>query len=71
MESVGWERYGTVGEYVIWQVDDVYNVTSGEPPFSDSGYYDLEALLRLKGLRFTDVVLDAVGYSSLPLSPRI
>ena len=40
MESVGWERYGTVGDYVVWRDEDVYNVTAGEVPLSDSGYYD-------------------------------
>lgn len=70
MEDALWERYGTVGAYIVWRNDDVYNVTDGEAPLSDSGYYNLEALLNLKGLRFDDVVLDTPENRSLCASPR-
>lgn len=69
MDNVDWERYGTVGDYVVWRNDDVYNVTAGDVPFSDSGYYDLESLLKLKGLRIADVDIDRTPVSTVT-SPR-
>lgn len=45
-----WAVHGYVDGYVIWKRDDVFNVTDGDPPSSFSGYHELDALLRLKGL---------------------
>ncbi|MDW9481386.1 hypothetical protein GOB57_22320 [Sinorhizobium meliloti] len=56
MNVVEWERYGTVGEHVVWRGGDVFNITDGEAPLSDGGYYNLESLLKLKGFRIEDVV---------------
>jgi hypothetical protein len=65
MECAGWERYGTVGDYVVWRDEDVFNITAGDAPLSDGGYYDLEALLKLKGLRIADVDLDRTSVSTV------
>lgn len=70
MESAFWERHGTVGTYVVWRNDDVYNVTDGEAPLSYGGYFDLEALLKLKGLRFDDVVIETIENKPLSAAPR-
>lgn len=70
MEDAIWTRYGTVGAYVIWRDEDVYNVTTGEAPLSDGGYYNLETLLKLKGLRFDEVVVETQARNTLPSSPR-
>jgi hypothetical protein len=58
MDDVLWERYGTVGDYVVWKADDIFNITHGGEPGSNSGYYQIESLLQLKGLHIDDLVLD-------------
>lgn len=55
MVARNWKCIGRIGEYAVWQADDIYNVTSGDVPLSSGGYYDLNALLALKGLRRSDM----------------
>lgn len=69
MGDILWELYGTVGDYVVWRADDVFNITDGHEPGSDGGYYELESLLKLKGLRVDDVVRDHPSPPSL--APRL
>jgi hypothetical protein len=57
MEDKLWVRYGTVGDYVVWRSDDIFNITDGDEPRTSGGYHHLESLLKLKGLRLDDVAL--------------
>ncbi|MBY3151303.1 hypothetical protein HFO56_02740 [Rhizobium laguerreae] len=58
MEDISWERYGSVGAYVVWCDGEVFSITDGGEPLSGGGYFNLESLLKLKGLRMDDVVLE-------------
>jgi len=57
----GWRIRGSSGEYTAWArptidrdtgevYDGVFNLTKGEPPANEAGYYRLESILRAKGL---------------------
>lgn len=47
-----WQYHDFVGGYYIWRSpDNSYQVTKGPtPPDTLAGYYNLQALLRMKGL---------------------
>lgn len=60
-----WEEFGTIiidgTERTIWSYDDsenrkVFQVTTGDEPSSNGGYHSLESLLKLKGVKISDVV---------------
>lgn len=60
-----WQTFGTVSiagmDRTIWKYDDadgrdVFQVTTGEKPTSGGGYHELESLLRLKGVKMSDVM---------------
>jgi hypothetical protein len=47
----GWEKHATVGEYTVWKhAGGFYDVTKGPKPSTSGGYYDLQQLLKMKGL---------------------
>ncbi len=53
---MGWRITGTAGDYIIWKFQhggrDVFTMSRGEQPkTSGGGYYDREAMLKLKGLQ--------------------
>ena len=60
-KSRHWERQGKQGGYFIWRAiavgglvgaQFVYQATiANVPPQSDSGYFNLDALLKLKGVK--------------------
>lgn len=50
-----WEREGKYGKYTMWKKRDgkkwIYNVTTtGKVPKGDGGYYNKEALMRMKNI---------------------
>jgi hypothetical protein len=52
-----WEKEKVIDEYTIWKKLDIegkpfFNITKGEEPNIEAGgYYNLESLLKLKGLK--------------------
>lgn len=47
----GWALHKEINDYMVWKhKTGVYQITKGNVPDSDAGYYDLNALLKLKGL---------------------
>lgn len=63
---ISWEKAGSAGSYEVWRSQDdgrdVWNVSDGSEPSNEAGYYDLEALLRLKGLKLDDFVPEPRGH---------
>lgn len=60
-----WTTFGTVtidrDERTIWKYEDndgrdVFQITNGDEPSSSGGYHELESLLKLKGVKMSDVV---------------
>lgn len=63
--SPDWQIFGTIvidgTDRTIWKYDDadgrdVFQVTTGDEPSSNGGYHILESLLKLKGVKMSDVV---------------
>lgn len=65
-----WQIFGTVSiagtDRTIWKYDDadgldVFQVTNGEQPTNEGGYHELESLLKLKGVKVSDVMTTSSG----------
>jgi hypothetical protein len=63
--AADWQTFGTISiagtDRTIWKYDDadgrdVFQVTTGEQPTSNGGYHQLESLLKLKGVKMSDVM---------------
>lgn len=63
--SPDWQAFGTVvidgTDRTVWKYEDadgrdVFQVTTGNEPASNGGYRNLESLLKLKGVKISDVV---------------
>jgi hypothetical protein len=65
ISSPDWQIFGTIvidgTDRTIWKYDDadgrdVFQLTAGDEPSSNGGYHSLESLLKLKGVKMSDVV---------------
>lgn len=54
-EDVSWKEHSKISAYTVWYYEKgdkkVYQVTKGGKPSGEGGYYNLESLLKLKGLQ--------------------
>lgn len=54
MTTINWKQIGVATEYVVWvsyqENTPIFQVTKGETPTSDGGYYSLASILKLKGV---------------------
>jgi len=53
-EDVSWKEHSKIDDYTVWYYDkdgrQIYQITKGDKPFGEGGYYNLKSLLKLKGL---------------------
>lgn len=59
-----WRVHGAIGDYTVWHDGKVFQMTDGEEPANESGYKDLEALLRLKNQDPRDFFPVTTGYGA-------